>query len=84
MRSGENAMEVIQRVKEKLKGLEKGLPDGITIEMGYDRSGLIERAVTTLKTKLIEEMVVVALICILFCFISGLPLLQYLHFRWVS
>ncbi|MCG8683283.1 MAG: efflux RND transporter permease subunit, partial [Desulfobacterales bacterium] len=71
MRSGENALEVIQRVKDKLKDLEKGLPEGITIEMGYDRSALIERAVTTLKTKLIEEMIVVALICILFL----------LHFR---
>ncbi|MDD9301809.1 MAG: efflux RND transporter permease subunit [Desulfobacter sp.] len=71
MRSGENALEVIQRVKDKLKNLEKGLPEGITIEMGYDRSALIERAVTTLKTKLIEEMVVVALICVLFL----------LHFR---
>lgn len=71
MRSGENALDVIQRVKDKLKALEKGLPQGITIEMGYDRSALIQRAVTTLKTKLIEEMVVVALICVLFL----------LHFR---
>nr|WP_321396108.1 efflux RND transporter permease subunit [uncultured Desulfobacter sp.] len=68
MRSGENALEVIKRVKEKLKNLEKGLPDGITIDMGYDRSALIERAVTTLKSKLIEEMVVVALICVIFLF----------------
>ena len=68
MRSGENALEVIKRVKEKLKSLEKGLPEGMTIEMGYDRSALIERAVTTLKSKLIEEMVVVALICVIFLF----------------
>ena len=71
MRYGENALTTIARVKERLKELEKGLPDGVTIEMGYDRSGLIERAVTTLKTKLIEEMAVVALVCIIFL----------LHFR---
>ena len=66
MRYGENALAVIQKVKEKLKNLEKGLPEGVVIRMGYDRSGLIERAVDNLKTKLIEEMTVVALICILF------------------
>ncbi len=66
MRYGENALEVIHRVKEKLKDLEKGLPEGIVIEAGYDRSGLIERAVETLKGKLMEEMMVVALICIIF------------------
>ena len=66
MRYGENALEVIKKVKQKLKALEKGLPEGVEIRMGYDRSGLIERAVETLKTKLIEEMTVVALICVLF------------------
>ncbi|GBC60330.1 AcrB/AcrD/AcrF family protein [Desulfonema ishimotonii] len=71
MRYGENALEVIRRVKEKLKDLEKGLPDGVIIEMAYDRSGLIERAVATLKKKLIEEMSVVAVICVIFL----------LHFR---
>jgi len=71
MRFGENALEVIKRVKEKLKSLEKGLPEGVEIISGYDRSALIERAVTTLKTKLTEEMIVVALICIIFL----------LHFR---
>jgi len=66
MRYGANALDVIDRVKEKLKDLEKGLPEGIVIETGYDRSGLIHRAVATLKTKLMEEMLVVALICIIF------------------
>jgi copper/silver efflux system protein len=71
MRYGENALEVIKRVKQKLKDLEKGLPDGVVILPGYDRSSLIERAVSTLKTKLTEEMLVVAIICIIFL----------LHFR---
>ncbi len=66
MRFGENALEVIRKVKEKLKDLEKGLPEGVVIEMAYDRSGLIERAVATLKKKLIEEMTVVAIICVIF------------------
>ena len=66
MRYGENAYNVIKRVKQKLKELEKGLPEGVEVKMGYDRSGLIERAVSTLKTKLVEEMIVVALICIIF------------------
>jgi copper/silver efflux system protein len=71
MRYGENAREVIRRVKEKLADLEKGLPPGVEIVTGYDRSALIERAVDTLKTRLTEEMIVVALVCIIFL----------LHFR---
>jgi len=71
MRYGENALEVIKRVKLKLAELQNGLPEGVEILTGYDRSSLIERAVETLKTKLTEEMIVVALICILFL----------LHFR---
>ena len=71
MRYGENALEVIKRIKQKLKDLEKGLPEGVEILIGYDRSALIERAVETLKTKLTEEMIVVAAICIIFL----------LHFR---
>jgi Cu(I)/Ag(I) efflux system membrane protein CusA/SilA len=66
MRFGENALEVIQNIKKKLKDLEKGLPEGVVIRAGYDRSGLIQNAIQTLKTKLIEEMIVVALICIIF------------------
>ncbi|MGD9062962.1 MAG: efflux RND transporter permease subunit, partial [Desulfobacterales bacterium] len=71
MRFGENALEVIDNVKKKLKELEKGLPEGVVILESYDRSGLIERAIHTLKKKLIEEMSVVAIICVIFL----------LHFR---
>jgi Cu(I)/Ag(I) efflux system membrane protein CusA/SilA len=71
MRYGENALATIARVKEKLKSLEAGLPDGVEIVTVYDRSGLIERAVDNLKEKLIEESIIVALVCLLFL----------LHFR---
>ncbi len=66
MRFGENALEVIEKVKQKLKELEKGLPEGVVIETGYDRSSLIKKAIANLKGKLIEEMSVVALICVIF------------------
>ncbi|UCF55789.1 MAG: efflux RND transporter permease subunit, partial [Deltaproteobacteria bacterium] len=66
MRYGENALEVIRNVEKKLKDLEKGLPEGVIIVEGYDRSGLIERAIHTLKEKLIQEMSAVALICLVF------------------
>jgi Cu(I)/Ag(I) efflux system membrane protein CusA/SilA len=71
MRFGENALKVIQNVKKKLKDLQKGLPEGVKIVEGYDRSGLILRAVHSLTGKLVEEMIVVALICVIFL----------LHFR---
>ena len=66
MRYGENALEVIHNVKEKLRSLQKGLPEGVEILEGYDRSNLIKRAIHTLQTKLIEEMAVVAAICVIF------------------
>jgi Cu(I)/Ag(I) efflux system membrane protein CusA/SilA len=66
MRFGENALRVIENVKKKLETLKQGLPEGIRIETAYDRSGLIERAIDTLKEKLIEEIIIVALVCILF------------------
>lgn len=66
MRFGENALEVIENVKRKLESLKKGLPEGVEIVPVYDRSGLIHRAIDTLKEKLIEESIVVALVCILF------------------
>jgi copper/silver efflux system protein len=65
-RFGENALEVIQNVKNKLESLKSGLPEGVEIVPMYDRSGLIERAVDNLKEKLIEEGIVVSIICILF------------------
>ena len=68
MRSGENAAETIRAVKQRLADLEGSLPDGVEIVTTYDRSSLIERAVDTLQGKLVEEFVVVALICALFLF----------------
>ncbi len=68
MRSGENASETIKAVKERLAELQRGLPDGVEIVTTYDRSGLIDRAVSTLKERLVEEFVIVALVCALFLF----------------
>jgi copper/silver efflux system protein len=68
MRFGENALTTIDRVKEKLASLQTGLPKGVTIHTAYDRSGLITRAVTTLKEKLLEESIVVALVIVIFLF----------------
>ena len=66
MRFGENAHDTIARVKDKLSELETGLPPGVEIEVGYDRSDLIQRATETLTGTLIEEMVVVSLVMVLF------------------
>jgi len=66
MRYGENAMAVIERVRAKLEELKPGLPEGVEIVPVYDRGDLITRAVDNLKEKLIEEIVVVSIICILF------------------
>ncbi|WP_068544738.1 efflux RND transporter permease subunit [Thalassotalea crassostreae] len=68
MRFGENAQKTINGVKEKLEQLKKGLPDGVEVVTVYDRSGLIERAVDNLWSKLIEELAVVALVCMVFLF----------------
>ena len=68
MRYGENALKVIDNVKTRLSELENGLPKGVRIKSVYDRSGLILRAVNNLKTTLIEEIVIVAIVCILFLF----------------
>lgn len=65
-RFGENALEVIQNVKNKLESLKSGLPEGVEIVPVYDRSGLIESAVDNLKEKLMEEGIAVSIICILF------------------
>ncbi|MEE9614141.1 MAG: efflux RND transporter permease subunit [Thermodesulfobacteriota bacterium] len=66
MRYGENALTVIENVKKKLETLKRGLPEGVEIVPAYDRSILIHRAVDTLTEKLLEESLVVALICVLF------------------
>ena len=68
MRSGKNARETIAGVKAKLAELAHSLPQGVKIEPVYDRSGLIQRAVANLERKLLEEFIVVALVCALFLF----------------
>lgn len=68
MRFGENASNVISNVKEKLAQLQKGLPEGVEIKATYDRSKLIDHAVTNLWEKLAEEFIVVAIVCALFLF----------------
>ena len=65
-RFGQNALDVIKNVKGKLAELSAGLPEGVTVESVYDRSELIQRAVDNLKVTLIEESVIVALVCIVF------------------
>ncbi|OGB17016.1 MAG: cation transporter [Burkholderiales bacterium RIFCSPHIGHO2_12_FULL_67_38] len=68
MRSGKNALQTIRAVKARLAELQRGLPEGVEIVPVYDRSGLIERAVDNLGFKLLEEFLVVALVCALFLF----------------
>src|ERR1051326_7191445 len=71
VRYGANARQVIKDVKARLEQAMKGLPSDVTYSIAYDRTALIHRAVKTLEEKLLEESVVVALVCILFL----------LHFR---
>lgn len=71
MRFGENALSVIERVKARLAELQSGLPEGVVVHTAYDRSGLITRAVDHLQEKLIEECLIVAVVCVVFL----------LHFR---
>ncbi len=68
MRSGKNARTTIEAVKAKLEGLKSSLPAGVEIVSTYDRSLLIDRAVDNLRSKLIEEFIVVALVCAAFLF----------------
>ena len=95
MRFGENALATIERVKEKLEEVRAGLPDGMVITPVYDRSDLIHRAIETLKEKLLEESLVVALVCLLFLFhvrsalvaILTLPvgiLMAFIAMRWIG
>ena len=65
-RYGQNALDVIHGVREKLAEIAPGLPAGVTVETVYDRSELIHRAIQTLKTTLIEESLIVALVCLVF------------------
>jgi len=68
MRYGNNALETATRVKARLKELQAGLPPGVELVITYDRSGLITRAIDNLRSKLVEETLMVALVCLLFLF----------------
>jgi len=95
MRFGENARTTIRNVKAKLAEVEKGLPPGVVVRPVYDRSALIEQSIRTLEEKLIEEAVIVALVCIVFLLharsalvaILTLPigvLMAFIAMRWVG
>ena len=95
MRFGQNALTTINNVKAKLASVQKGLPPGVVVRPVYDRSSLIKRAIETLKGKLLEESVIVALVCVLFLFhaqsalvaILTLPvgiLMAFIAMRWVG
>ncbi len=71
VRAGADTRATIGRVKTRLAELESGLPEGVEIEVAYDRTGLIDRAIATLTDTLLEEMIVVSLVCVVFL----------LHFR---
>ena len=66
MRYGENPLAVIQRVKAKMAEVQAALPKGVTFVDGYDRSGLIEAAIHTLREKLVEESIIVAIVAVVF------------------
>ena len=68
MRYGENALKVIERVKEKIKEIAPSLPPGVKLVTTYDRSDLIQRSIATLKEKLIEEIIIVSLVSLIFLF----------------
>ena len=68
MRFGENADKVITAVKHKMGNVQKGLPEGVSFKVAYDRSTLIEDSIDTIKTKLVEEIIIVCIIVILFLF----------------
>ena len=93
MRYGENALNTIKAVKRKINSLKQGLPEGVELIETYDRSTLINNAVANLSEKLLEEFIVVALVCLLFLFhmrsafvaIVTLPvgiLLAFIIMRW--
>ncbi|HET8622089.1 MAG TPA: CusA/CzcA family heavy metal efflux RND transporter [Gemmatimonadales bacterium] len=95
MRFGENALQTIRSVKAKLAQIAPGLPPGVVIRPVYDRSDLIERAIGTLRRTLVEESLIVALVCIIFLLharsalvaIVTLPLgilLAFIGMRWAG
>ena len=95
MRFGENPLAVIDRVKERIDEIAPGLPPGVVVLTGYDRSGLIHRAIETLRRTLLEESVIVALVALVFLLharsalvaILMLPvaiLMAFLAMRWLG
>ena len=66
MRQGENALDVIERVKQKLKDIEPGMPEGVKVVTAYDRSDLILRSIENLKQTLTEELIIVAIVILIF------------------
>jgi len=95
MRYGENALTVIDGIKKKLEEIKPSLPEGVEIVTTYDRSQLIKRSIATLREKLIEESIVVALVCLVFLWhirsalvaIITLPiaiLLSFLPMYWLG
>ncbi len=94
-RYGENALEVIHNLKEKVAEIAPGLPEGVTIEPVYDRSELIHRAIDTLKNTLVEELLIVAGVCFVFLLhlrsalvaVFMLPvaiLMSFIAMRWLG
>ena len=95
MRYGENALTVIDGIKKKLEEIKSSLPEGVELVTTYDRSQLIKRSISTLREKLIEESIVVALVCLIFLWhirsalvaIITLPiaiLLSFLPMYWLG
>ena len=93
VRAGADTLATIEAVKEKLAELKKGLPEGVEVSVAYDRTALIERSIKTLTHTLIEESIIVALVCIVFLFhfrsafvaILSIPvsiLLAFIVMRW--
>jgi len=95
MRYGSDALATIEAIKERLEVVAEGLPPGVTIRTAYDRSGLIGLAIDTLREKLVEESLIVALVVMLFLFhvrsslvaIVTLPLgilISFIVMRWIG
>lgn len=93
MRYGENAKDVIERIKEKLPDIEKGLPQGVKFKMAYDRADLIDATIATLKDAVVEEIIVVAIVLFIFLLhvrsalvvIATIPLsvlISFIMMRW--
>ena len=79
LRSGKNAREVIAAVKDKLETLKSSLPEGVEIVTTYDRSQLIDRAIDNLSGKLLEEFIVVAVVCGDYFVAAGVVYCFYCH-----